>query len=244
MSENGVDDNVELHLIDTRQLVEEARKISQAKRLTREAETTKKKLFAGVSPLGTFTLESANLPKGFFTGAEQTRRTAISGARTDNAFREQQKKQADLDANLVKLRKELDDKLKKMEKEQKEFEDKLFGGLKTFGGIMSGGTAGLPSAVLSQLSRFGLVGAIIAGSLSTIEVEMQKQFERGGALSTKLKVLPQALTLNDVNVENAERAGTKYISSDLRIVQRAPQSSNTSNIKWESIRYTMDNLGR
>ena len=71
---SGVDDKVELHLIDTRQLVEEARKIREAKKLAQDATKAKKDLAAGIGPLGAAPSQptgapigaAKNKPKSFF----------------------------------------------------------------------------------------------------------------------------------------------------------------------------------
>jgi hypothetical protein len=229
-----VREEIELHLIDTSQLVEEAKKIRAAQALARQATAAKKQLAAGLSPFGRAIPQNiqANLPKGFFTGAEQTFRSAVSGGRTDNAFKQLQ------DQN-----KKLEDMVKKSLANQKEMEEKWFGNAKNIGSIAIGATS-LPSGILSLIGKFGAIGALIAGVASLTIDEVTRQFERGGIFSTKLKRLKQASTLEDVENDNAYRAGTKYITSDLRVAQKSPEDSNTANIKYEFIRYTLENAGK
>lgn len=265
MAESGIDDKIELHLIDTRQLVEEAKKIREAKKLATDAAAAKKDLAAGVSPLGQPAQQNfgapignqKNKPKSFFESEQQTRKSAIGGARTQTAFTQQQlkqkelekqiadqaKKQADLEKQQKKLQDEIEKAKKEADKKREEFESKAWGTANV--GIQSIlNPASIPSTILSKIGRLGTVGAIIAFAAGEIISELQKQFDRGGIFSTKLKVPRQALTLNDIDVSNSWRDGTKYITSDLRIVQKAPQSSNTLKISHEAIRYVMDDLGR
>jgi hypothetical protein len=227
-----VDDTIELRLIDTRQLVEEARKIRKAKDLAQQSSQVQRKLAAGISPLGMGS-QASNLPKGFFAGGPQSFKGSVTGARTDNAFK-----------NLQQSNKQLQDDLKKMKSAQTAFERKIAGNVNLASQILTANISNVPSTILTGIGKFGIIGSLIAGSVGTIIEELSKQFQRGGIFSTKLKVTKQALTLNDVEVENEYRAGTKYITGELRIVQRAPESSNTANIKHESIRFTMENLGR
>lgn len=289
---DGIDDTVDIRLIDTRQLVEEAKKIREAEKLAKDAESVKKKLAEGKSPIVAKEIEAEALPKGFeqkitdekliaglgpliekkveevldtkerkkpltssaspittqhpeealpkgfFGASAQTRIGAISGAKTVNAFKEAEKKT-----------KELEKKIKQLEDEQTSF----IKSFKQVGSTVAGLGGSLTSlsglgGLVSRLSlAAGPVGIIIATVISTALFavsEFMKQYERGGVYSTKLKVTQQALTVNDVEDQNAFRAGTKYITSDLRIVQHAPSESNTSNIKYEHIRYALDDLGR
>lgn len=283
----GIDDTVSIHLIDTRLLVEEAKKIREAQKLADEADGVKKrlaegrapfispetdedvlprgfeqkitddKLLSGLGPLvekkveeildqkiRTRPLTSSSspiispddreaLPKGFFQGTPQTREGAISGARTDNAFREQQRKQ-----------KALEDEIKKLKKQQHDLETKLIGNIQTVGNAISNPIGTVFGSLMQKLGKFGVIGAVIAGSAGVIYEEILKQFERGGVFSTRLKFPQQALTLNNIEDDNAYRSGTKYITDDLRVVQKAPNNSNTANLKFEMVRYTVENAGR
>lgn len=266
---SGVDDKVELHLIDTRQLVEEARKIREAKKLAQDATKAKKDLAAGIGPLGAAPSQptgapigaAKNKPKSFFDSEQQSRKSAVGGARTQNAFTQQQnaiadlqrkleaqaKRQAEIDKEQADLKKEIDQAKKDAAKKQEELEKNLVGTLKSAPALITNSSA-IPSYVIAALSRFGVIGttvaAVLAFAIGPLIEDIQKQFDRGGIFSTKLKVPRQALTLNDIDVSNSWRDGTKYITSDLRIVQKAPQSSNTLKISHEAIRYVLDDLGR
>lgn len=228
---SGIDDEMELHLFDTRKLVEEARKLRKAKDLIKQNQVIQKKLTAGISPLGMGSL-SSNVPKGFFAGGPQTSKGAVTGANTNNQFKA-----------LQQHTKDLENQLKKIQKQQDDFQDKMIGSFNLARQVISNPSS-IPNVILSKIGRFGIIGSLIAGSAGTIIEELSKQFQRGGVFSTALKVTKQAQTLNDVETENEYRSGTKYITNDLRIVQKSPQSSNTSNIKYETIRYTMESLGK
>jgi hypothetical protein len=232
MSSNEVDDKIELHLIDTRELVEEARKLRKARDLVRANQAVQKKLTAGISPLG-MGISQTNLPKGFFAGGPQSFQGAVKGAQTNNAFKTLEQKTRDLEA-----------KIKAGEKTQLDFQKQVFGSIGLAHQITSSNGAALPSILLSKLGKFGIIGSLIAGAFATVIDEGAKQLQRGGVFSIFLKTTKQTRTLNDVDIENEERSGNKYITSDLRVVQKSPQSSNTSNIRFESIRYTVENLGR
>jgi len=226
-----VSDEIELHLIDTRVLVEEARKIKEAENLVKRSEKVNRQLAAGISPLGNSNLAS-NLPKGFFAGGQKTRLGAIAGGRTDNEFRKMQKKQQELEKEIERIT-----------KKEIEFEEKIAGNL-TLARTVLTNPGQVPNILLQKLGKFGIIGSILAGTIGIIYEEFGKQYERGGALSTKIKVPQQALTLNDLEDQNAFRSGNKYITSDLSIHQKAPASSNTASIKSEHIRYAVENQGR
>jgi len=226
-----VDEKIELHLIDTATLVEEAKKLREAENLVKQSKKIKRELAAGISPLGNMVTPS-NVPKGFFEGGPQTRLGAIHGARTDNEFKKMQKKQQDLERELDNIR-----------KKTIQFEEKIIGNLSLAQTILTN-PASVPNILISKLGKFGIIGTVIAGAVGTIYEELSRQFERGGVWSTKIKVPQQALTLNDLEEQNAYRSGTKYITSDLTVHQRGPASSNTASIKSEHIRYTMENMGR
>lgn len=288
-----VDETVDLFLIDTRQLVEEARKIRQAEELAKKSKQAKRdlaegkapieqaiqtdeetlprgyqapisdeKLIAGLGPLiekkvedvidqkarakpltsSTSPLPSPTnntaLPKGFFGGSDQTRLGAIAGAKTTNAFNE-----------AIKKQKQLENQIKTIKKDQESF----LNSFKNINKMALGAPGALSSlaGIAGLVSRLGVFGGpagiIIATVVTTVlgaVSEILKQFQRGGALSTSLKEPQQARTLNNVEDDNAYRSGTKYITDDLRVVQKAPNSSNTANIKYEHIRYTVETAGR
>lgn len=225
-----VDEKIELHLIDTATLVEEAKKIREAEELARRAKKAKRELAAGVPPLQG--PAGQVLPKGFFAGGPQTRVGAIAGARTENEF-----------TKAIRKQKEIERELENVKRAQLKFEEKMIGNFNLAQQILTN-PGSIPSVILSKIGKFGIIGSLVAGTIGILYEEIIKQFDRGGVFSTKLKVPAQALTVNDIDVLNESRAGTKYITSELRIMQKTPESSNTANIKFEHIRYTLDNLGR
>lgn len=271
-TDSGIDDSVELHLIDTRQLIEEDKKLQAARKIRKQADTEKKKLTQSIGPLSNLVKEASDKnilgvpigtrgPKGFFGGGNQTFKSAVGGARTQNAFTDAQKKQADLENQVKELQKKQEETEKKQEdlakdlqkkqeaadKKQLELNEELVGGAQDAISAAVNPTV-IPLLALSALKRFGIVGTIVGSALSFIigplVQDIQKQFDRGGALDTKLKVPRQALTVNNIDDSNSWNDGTKYITSDLRIVQKAPQSSNTLKISHEAVRYVLDDLGK
>lgn len=254
-SDKEVSDKVELHLIDTRELVEQAKKIRELEALSdKKKKVTKELKTSSKSPLSAFDTEQSvqasiigapfgkTAPKGFFTGGEQTFKTAVSGARTENTFTESQKKQQELEDHISQFEKKLND----IKKEQKDFETKMIGNAKSLQTVLSpaGYKSNVSNLLLNKLGVYGIVGSIVLAAGTEIIGEVEDQFAAGGVFNTKLKVPPQALTLNNVDQQNEFKAGTKYITSDLRVQQKSPLTSNTSNLSYENIRYAMDNLGR
>lgn len=227
-----VRDEIELHLIDTRVLVEEAKKIRQAEELVKRSKKAKRELTAGVPPIsGAAISPPGALPKGFFTSEEQTRRGAIAGARTESEF-----------TKLLKRQHDTEKQLKNLQVAQQNFEKKLVGDLRSLGSLLINPSA-IPNIILQKIGKFGIIGSLIAGAIATALDMATEQFQRGFVFSTKLKAPQQAFSLNDVEEQNAYRSGTKYITSDLRILQQAPASSNTGSLKFEHLRYVMDTLG-
>jgi len=253
MAGDIVEEEVELHLVDTRKLVEEAKKLKQAERIKKKLDNVLKKspsqlreekemikrlneqsLAKGVSPFGADpTSRGPVLPKGH--DKAQTRKGAITGAKTANAFTDLQKK------------------IKKMEKAQKkalakldDFQDKVVSKLDTAksflaAGSVSGGALGVFSGIAS---RFGPIGMVVAAVVATIVPQYFEQFERGGIFSTKLPITEREKNIADIDFVVDVRSGTKFITSDLRIVQGAPETSNTLNLRYEHVRYVSQELGK
>lgn len=246
-----VEEEVELHLIDTRDLVEEAKKLKQLERIKRRQNDLLKKspsklkaerdmikrlnqqsLSKGVSPLGIGSSGGPVLPKGF--DKKQTRLGAISGQKT-SGFTEMQKKIKELEKKQKKIKKSVDEN-------RKNFADKL----DTAQSFLTAGS--LPDGALGALGgiavRFGPIGVAIASIVALIIPKYFEQFDRGGIFSTKLKITEREKNIVDIDYVTNVRSGTKFITSDLRIAQKAPDSSNTLNLRYEHIRYVSQELGK
>jgi len=166
-----IDEEIELHLIDTRQLVEEAKKIRKAKQLQKEAKIAMKKLTTSTAPVSFIGTGKDVLPKG--SAKAQTRQGAITGAKTSNAFKEIQEKQRKTEQkikNVVKNQNKFTSEIKQL---QKDITDKL--GLAT---DLLQSTAGVGAAA-GILSRFGPIGAIVASVLATIIPVIEKNNLKG-----------------------------------------------------------------
>jgi len=230
-----VDEEGELFTIDTSKLIEEAQRLRKAREATRQI-TTEQKLSAGRSPLADNSLYATNArPKTFFDSEGQTRLGAIKGASNIKFIQDLERKQRDAERIINEIK-----------KKQEEFEKKLFSNVQSLSQNFQG-NFNIPPILQQRLGR--VAGAlpyvgVAAVAMGILYEEIQKEFERGGTLSTKLKLPKQAVSITEVEEDNSYRAGTKYITSDMRIIQKAPQSSNTAGIREEHIRYTMDSLGR
>jgi len=224
-----IDEEVELHLIDTRQLVKEAKKLKEAKRIAEQSKKVKKQLtFGGPSQ----SIQAGQ--QGLIPGADakrQTRIGAVKGQNTFNAFRESQKKIKDLERSQKQVKKQVN-------KINVDIINKMKGAQSLLSSGSGIGTAG------SILSRFGPIGMIVAAIAIPLITEIQKSYQRGGALSVFLKEKIQAKTIIDEDELNQARSGNKFLTSDLRVVQGEPRSSNTQNIKYEHIRFTAQTLGQ
>jgi len=91
-----IDEEVELHLVDTSQLVAEAKKLKEAQRIKKENNKIKKQLTFSQAP---FTAPSETLPRK--EAKAQTRAGAIKGQNTFSAFTDMQKKIKQLDHLVV-----------------------------------------------------------------------------------------------------------------------------------------------
>lgn len=205
-----------------REVQEEIKAVAQGRR----------PLLAGIAPIAIPTAQApSNRPKSFFESEGQTRLAAISGGKTVREFNEFQKRTQQAET-------EFKNRIRELEQKQINLEKKIFENARNI-------LTGTPLAgALAFLKKGGPEAAIIATIVAIVVDEVGKEFDRGGTLSTKIKVPQQALTINDLEQQNDYRSGNKYITSDMRITQRSPQNSNTANIKDEHIRYTLDNLGR
>jgi len=225
-----IDEEVELHLIDTRQLVKEAKKLKEAKRIAEQSKKVKKQLtFGGPSQ----SIQAGQ--QGLVPGADakrQTRIGAVKGQNTSSAFRDMQKKI-----------KELERKEKKTNKNMEEIQSNFGQNVGEAKSILT--TTGFGLIDGAQIaSRFGPIGMIVSAIALPLIIGMQKQFERGGVLSIFLKEKVQAKTINDEEELNQVRGGNKFLTDDLTIVQGAPQNSNTQNLKYEHVRFTAQQLGQ
>ncbi len=222
-----IDEEVELHLIDTRQLVEEAKKLKELKRISDQSKKVKQQLTFSGSPVPFGGDIGPTLPS---EARKQTRKGAISGQKT-NAFTEAQKKIKDLENKQKKIKKKVD-----------EFQDKVLDKLDLAGDVIQSG--GSPAILLgTALGRFGPIGLLVASIVLPLFGLFSKEFERGGLFSTKLKITEREKNIVDIDYVIDVRSGTKFITDDLRISQVAPEHSNTQNLKYEHIRYVSEQLG-
>lgn len=223
-----VDEEVELRLIDTRQLVEEAKKLRQAKNLVDQAKKVKKDLAVGLPAVPFIGDEGPTLPS---EAKKQTRAGAIRGQKTTSAFKDLQKKIKDFERKQKEIKKKVD-----------EFQDKILDKLDL--GATFIGSGGSPAVLLTTtLGRFGPIGLLVASIVIPLFGLFSKEFERGGLFSTKLKITEREKNIVDVDYVIDIRSGTKFITGDLRIAQVIPENSNTQNLKYEHIRYVSQELG-
>lgn len=250
-----VEEEVELHLVDTSQLVEEAKKLKEAQRIRKEQDELLKKspkklkeekealeklkesqklklTHSRPSPFITSTFEET-LPKG--EAKKQTRKGAVSGQRTASAFTAMQKK--------IKA---LEKKQKKQIKKLTEFQDKFVDKLDTAKSFLSAGTleGGALGVFGGIASRFGPIGIAVAAIVATVVPAYFREYERGGIFSTALPITEKEKNIADVGMVVDVRSGTKWLTSDLRIAQKAADTSNTTNLRYEHIRYVSQELGK
>lgn len=228
-----IDEEVELRLIDTRQLVAEAKKLKEAKRIADEAKKIKPQLTFGQAP---FAVEGQTLPKS--QQKAQTRTGAVKGQNTFRAFTEMQKKIKQAESQIKKL----ESTQKKIKRLTDEVKDKVLDKISIAGDVFQSG--GSPAVLLgTTLGRFGPIGLMVASIVLPLFGLFSKEFERGGLFSTKLKITEREKNIVDVDFVIDVRSGTKFITDDLRIAQVAPERSNTQNLKYEHIRYVSQELG-
>lgn len=228
-----IDEEIELHLVDTSQLVEEAKKLKEAARIKKENNKIQKQLtFSKPSPF-IQAGESGLLPKK--EARAQTRVGAITGQKTTSAFTDMQKKI-----------KELEKKQKKAIKKINDFQDNFVDKLESAGSFLnSGSISGGALGVLGGIgTRFGPIGILIASAVTAITSQFFQEFERGGIFSTALKITEREKNIVDIDYVVDVRSGTKFLTSDLRMAQKAPDTSNTLNLRYEHIRYTSQELGK
>jgi len=228
-----IDEEIELRLVDTSQLVAEAKKLKQAARIKKENDKIQKQLtFSKPSPF-IQAGESGLLPKK--EARAQTRVGAVIGQKTASAFTDMQKKIKELEKKQKKAIKKIDD-----------FQDKFVDKLESAGsflnsGSISGGALGVFGGIAA---RFGPIGLLIASVVTTLTTQFFQEFERGGIFSTALKITEREKNIVDIDYVVDVRSGTKFLTSDLRMAQKAPETSNTLNLRYEHIRYTSQELGR
>ena len=228
-----VEEEIELHLVDTRQLVAEAKKLKKAQEIKKKNDKIKKDLTKGVSPIPFIGDKKGALPTS--EEKKQTRVGAISGQKTGNAFTAMQKKLKELEKKQKKA-------VAKIDEFQDKFVDKMEGAQSFLtSGSLSSGALGLLGGIAS---RFGPIGIAIAAIVSAFVSEFFNQFQRGGIFSTKLPITEREKNIVDIDYVVDVRSGTKFLTSDLRIVQRAPETSNTLNLSYEHIRYVSQELGK
>ena len=80
--------------------------------------------------------------------------------------------------------------------------------------------------------------------MAAIVPQYFEQFERGGIFSTALPITEREKNIVDIDYVVDVRSGTKFLTSDLRMAQKAPETSNTLNLRYEHIRYTSQELGK
>ena len=228
-----IDEEIELHLVDTSQLVAEAKKLKEAARIKKENNKIQKQLtFSKPSPF-IQAGESGLLPKK--EARAQTRVGAITGQKTTSAFTDMQKKIKELEKKQKKA-------IKKINDFQDKFVDKLEGAESFLtAGSISAGALGVFGGIAA---RFGPIGILIASAVTAITSQFFQEFERGGIFSTALKITEREKNIVDIDYVVDVRSGTKFLTSDLRMAQKAPETSNTLDLRYEHIRYTSQELGK
>jgi len=227
-----VEEEIELHLVDTSQLVEEAKKLKDAQKIKKQNDKLKKSLTSSVSPIPFIGGEGPILPSEI---KKQTRKGAVSGQKTANEFIKMQKKIKELEKKQKKAIKKIDDF-------QDKFVDKLQGAESFLtSGSISGGALGILGGIGA---RFGPIGLLIASAVTAVTSQFFQEFERGGIFSTALKITEREKNIVDIDYVVDVRSGTKFLTSDLRMAQKAPDTSNTLNLRYEHIRYTSQELGK
>jgi len=228
-----IDEEIELHLVDTTQLVAEAKKLKEAQRIKKGNDKIKKELTTSTAPIPFIGDPKDILPKS--EARKQTRKGAISGQKTASAFTDMQKKIKELEKKQKKA-------LKKIDKFQEDIVDKLQGA-ESF--LSSGSISGGALSVFGGIAaRFGPIGLLIASAVTAITTQFFQEFERGGIFSTALKITEREKNIVDIDYVVDVRSGTKFLTSDLRMAQKAADTSNTLNLRYEHFRYTSQELGR
>ena len=250
-----IDEELELRLVDTSQLVAEAKKLKEAQRIRKEAdnllkkdpqrlkeekemlkrlkESQKKPLTVSGTPIPFIGDPKDILPKR--EAKIQTRTGAITGQKTASAFTAMQKKIKELEKKQKKAIKKIDDF-------QDKFVDKLQGAESFLtSGSISAGALGVFGGIAA---RFGPLGILIASAVTAVTTQFFQEFERGGIFSTALKITEREKNIADIDYVVDVRSGTKFLTSDLRMAQKAPETSNTLNLRYEHIRYTSQELGK
>lgn len=228
-----IDEEIELHLVDTSQLVAEAKKLKEAQKIKKQNDKIQKKLTTSTAPISFIGDPKDTLPKR--EAKIQTRKGAIAGQKTASAFIDMQKKIKDLEKKQKKAIKKIDDF-------QEKFIDKL-DTAKSFldSGSISGGALGAFGGIAS---RFGPIGLLVAAVVASIVPQYFVEYERGGIFSTALPITEREKNIVDIDYVIDVRSGTKFLTSDLRIVQKSPETSNTLNLQYEHVRYVSQELGR
>jgi len=219
-----VEEEVELHLIDTKQLAKEAEKLKEAKKIREESDKLKQKK---KKPLTDRQIDKA--------GERRDKQLTAKESKVEKQKKTKVQKQI---KNLEKKQKVA---FKKIDKFQNDFVNKLEAGKNTVSNIDQLQLAGIG---FNLASRFGPIGIAIAALVSALLSQLPKEFERGGIFATPLKITEREKNIVDIDYVVDVRSGTKFLTSDLRIAQKAPDTSNTINLRYEHIRYVSQELGK
>jgi len=233
MGDDIIEEEIELHLVDTTQLVEEAKKLKEAQRIKKANDKIQKQLtFSKPSP---FIQAGPREALPLRESRAQTRVGAVKSAQTGNEFTKMQKRLKELEKKQKKALKKFDD-----------FQDKYLDKIDTAKSFLSAGSleGGALSVFSGVASRFGPIGIAITAIVATIIPGYFEQYERGGIFSTKLAITEREKNIADIDYVVDVRSGTKFLTSDLRMAQKAPDTSNTLNLRYEHIRYTSQELGK
>jgi len=225
-----VEESFRIKTFSNTELDNARQKVQRAKQIKREENDLRRR--GGIFAPGAEEGESRrNLPRrqqsSKLKGTFKDKTSAQAFTRT-NEFKKLQKGLAE----STKKQKEFADK-------QKKFDDKL-----SSLSDLAGGLDNLPGTALSGLGKAGPIGAVAASSIAAISALVFKEFERGGVFSTKLKVTKQAVTINDIEELTNVRSGTKFLTSDLRVMQGAPSNSNTETLGYSQVRFVSEDVGR
>jgi len=137
-----IDEEIELHLIDTSQLVAEAKKLKELKRIADQTKKVKKQLTFSVAPTSFTGIPRDVLPSQRTGG----RKEAITGAKTSNEFKQIKKKQEDAERKIKNFEKTQKVFTKDIQQLQKDITDNL----------------GLATDLLQSTAGIGAVAGILS----------------------------------------------------------------------------------
>lgn len=145
----------------------------------------------------------------------------------------------------AKLVSDLNKKVRKLEKQQKDQDAKIQDIFKTAGRFVTdplGAAADALTEVLQSTRAVPILGAAVGFGIAVFKI-MEREFGDGGQFDLRVKVHDAVRSIVGLKQLVDIESGTVFMSPDTRLTTMAPETSNTESLRDGHVKYNQLTLG-